>query len=87
MSRHADTNRSAPVDRLIRALGDVHRANLGEPYPDLSTETHEAAEALTTAIGLLHDALDLVPRVSDDDPMVPALREWCASVRAALPTA
>jgi hypothetical protein len=33
---------------------------------------------------LLTEALDLVPRISDDDPMAPALAEWCGKVRAAL---
>lgn len=31
---------------------------------------------------LLTEALDLVPRISEDDPMAPALAEWCRSVRA-----
>lgn len=33
---------------------------------------------------LLTEALDLVPRVSDDDPMAPALAEWCRRARALL---
>lgn len=33
---------------------------------------------------LLTEALDLVPRVSDDDPMSSALAEWCQRVRASL---
>lgn len=33
---------------------------------------------------LLLEALDLVPRMSDDDPMAPALADWCGRVRAAL---
>lgn len=34
--------------------------------------------------GMLVEALDLVPRISDDDPMAPALAEWCRNVRALL---
>lgn len=33
---------------------------------------------------LLTEALDLAPRVSDDDPMAPALTEWCRRARALL---
>lgn len=33
---------------------------------------------------LLTEALDLAPRVSDDDPMAPALAEWCRRARALL---
>lgn len=33
---------------------------------------------------LLRDALDLVPRISGDDPMAPALADWCRQARAAL---
>lgn len=31
---------------------------------------------------LLDEALDLLPRINDDDPMVPALVEWCRNARA-----
>lgn len=31
---------------------------------------------------LLNEALDLVPRMSEDDPIAPALAEWCQRVRA-----
>ena len=33
---------------------------------------------------LLVEALDLVPRISDDDPMAPALAEWCRKVKSVL---
>lgn len=33
---------------------------------------------------LLVEALDLVPRMSDDDPIAPALADWCHKVRAAI---
>lgn len=33
---------------------------------------------------LLVEALDLVPRISDDDPMAPALADWCRKVRATI---
>jgi hypothetical protein len=42
----------------------------------------ERAETLAT---LLRQALDLVPRVDDDDPMVPALLDWCRQARAHCP--
>ena len=32
----------------------------------------------------LEEALDLVPRISDDDPIAPALADWCRAVRALL---
>ena len=35
-----------------------------------------------TAQDLLTEALDLVPRISGDDPMAPALADWCRKVRA-----
>lgn len=31
---------------------------------------------------LLIEALDLVPRIGDDDPMAPALADWCRRVKA-----
>lgn len=31
---------------------------------------------------LLDDALDLIPRMSDDDPIAPALADWCKKARA-----
>ena len=33
---------------------------------------------------LLIEALDLVPRISEDDPIAPALAEWCRKARAAI---
>jgi hypothetical protein len=39
---------------------------------------------LTQARALLADALDLAPRMSDDDPIAPALADWCWRARAAL---
>ncbi len=33
---------------------------------------------------LLHEALDLVPRINDDDPMAPPLAEWLRRVRTTL---
>jgi len=33
---------------------------------------------------LLVKALDLVPRISEDDPMAGALAEWCRDVRAVI---
>lgn len=33
---------------------------------------------------LLSEALDLVPRISDDDPMAPALADWCHRASATL---
>jgi hypothetical protein len=33
---------------------------------------------------LLVEALDLVPRISEDDPITPALAEWCRRVRAVI---
>jgi len=44
-----------------------------------SRERHEERE-------LLAEALDLVPRISDDDPMATTLLDWCRRARAALPT-
>jgi hypothetical protein len=38
-------------------------------------------EAAPEQNALLVEALDLVPRISDDDPMAPALAEWCKRVR------
>lgn len=36
------------------------------------------------AASLLSEALDLVPRISGDDPMAPALADWLRKVKAAL---
>lgn len=30
----------------------------------------------------LTEAIDLVPRISEDDPMSPALAEWCRGIKA-----
>ena len=32
----------------------------------------------------LTEALDLVPRISDDDPMAPALAQWCRGAKTVL---
>ena len=32
----------------------------------------------------LTEALDLVPRISDDDPMAPALAQWCRGAQTVL---
>jgi hypothetical protein len=45
---------------------------------------HDGSSADAGTRELLAEAIDLVPRVSDDDPMVPALVEWLRKVRAAL---
>lgn len=51
--------------------------NLEREYARLDAENRELR-------GTLSEAMDLVPRISDDDPMAPALAEWCRGVRAAL---
>ncbi len=33
---------------------------------------------------LLLEALDLMPRINDDDPIAPSLAEWCRQVRAVI---
>lgn len=42
----------------------------------------ELTRALEKAGGLLAEGIDLVPRVSDDDPMATTLLDWCRRVRA-----
>lgn len=45
---------------------------------------HPDARLITAApaqFALLDEALDLVPRMSDDDPIAPALVDWCRRVR------
>lgn len=42
------------------------------------------SETKFTPHALLVEAIDLVPRVSDDDPMAPALAEWCERVKVAI---
>ena len=47
---------------------------------------HKALRArLAECERLLRESLDLVPRISDDDAMVPALAHWCRQVRNAAP--
>jgi hypothetical protein len=41
-------------------------------------------EAASKQNALLIEALDLVPRISDDEPMAPALAEWCRNARLLL---
>lgn len=41
-------------------------------------------EAAPDQYDLLTEALDLVPRISDDDPMAAELFEWCRKARAAI---
>lgn len=47
-----------------------------------------ADEALIIAApdmhALLTEALDLIPRMSEDDPVAPALAEWCGKVKEVL---
>ena len=35
-------------------------------------------------VSLIDEARDLCPRMSDDDPIAPALADWCRRARAAL---
>lgn len=44
----------------------------------------EAADALEAARDALRDFCDLCPRMNDDDPIAPALRETCDIARAVL---
>jgi len=60
-------------------LGSDRRATLAE----LDADRALIARA-PDLLELLLEALDLVPRMSDDDPMAPALADWCGRVRAAL---
>ncbi len=44
------------------------------PGPDSVSVPRESMELL----------LDLLPRISDDDPMAPALADWCSGIRRAM---
>lgn len=66
---------------------DAMVANL-DRRKDRSKEYRERAAADARLIAtapeqhnLLTEALDLVPRMSEDDPIAPALAEWCQRVR------
>jgi hypothetical protein len=67
----------------VYTLNYPHRCDLDEIryYP---RRRHELERQLTQARALLADALDLAPRMSDDDPIAPALADWCWRARAAL---
>lgn len=39
---------------------------------------------MNAAYALLREALDLVPRMSEDDPIAPALADWCYRARSML---
>ena len=58
----------------------------GFPRERIVTECDHGllASPLRAERELLSEALDLVPRIDDNDPMGPALVEWCRKVRAAL---
>lgn len=51
------------------------------PRPDAAKPLLMAAPELVT---LIVNALDLAPRMNDDDPIAPALAEWCTQARAIL---
>lgn len=68
---------------LIAAANVVQGRALSEAA--LHLQLGLAADARDQFAALLREALDLVPRVDDDDPMVPALLEWCRRVRDVLP--
>lgn len=40
-------------------------------------------QTIATLRELIAEALDLIPRMSEDDPIAPALAEWCAKARRA----
>lgn len=73
---------------LAALLDDDHWNNaepmLLEAYRQESAALAALSREVEGQARLLRDALDLVPRISDDDPMAPALADWCRSARAAL---
>lgn len=75
---------AADVDSFCR-LPPVYRPAsevLAELREEAAALDFEAAEGEMRA--LLGESLDLVPRMSDDDPIAPALADWCTRVRVAL---
>lgn len=48
------------------------------------TKNDGGGGAMTSERELLEEALDLVSRISDDEPMATTLMAWCKKVRAAL---
>ena len=57
-------------------------------FPMVASGEHKANARLIAAAPEQHDllieALDLVPRMSDDDPIAPALAEWCRKARTVI---
>lgn len=51
---------------------------------DVTETKGKLLAAAPTFYKLLDEAIDLVPRISDDDPMAPALADWVRKVRAAM---
>jgi hypothetical protein len=65
---------------------DIHRNNSGFPVMGCTAHLYAAPQGAEIARELLVEAMDLVPRMSDDDPIAPALAEWLRKVRAAVTT-
>lgn len=72
---------------IVNADGSsLGEASAGDPFIPFLQQLANAKlmAAAPTQHELLVEALDLVPRMRDDDPIAPALADWCRKVRAAI---
>ena len=60
------------------------RAAPGSEFYDKAAQAIRSLPARSGREELLREFLDLVPRMSDDDPIAPALAELCKRTKAAL---
>ena len=80
--------REIALAHAMKVRADWLRQVDGWPPEKVTAFTHPPADWLIDAVGQMVDLLievdDLLPRISGDDPMAPALADWLRRVRAVL---
>ena len=65
---------------MVELKGGTHYADVKRLLNHARSLERDRAELIAG----LTEALDLVPRISDDDPMAPALAQWCRGAKTVL---
>lgn len=86
IQRQRDRLRLAPIEEVLQELSPADRAVIARLIQEPTAPGHAPGWSLPMACfprELVAEALDLVPRVNDDDPIAPALADWHQRAREA----